>query len=54
MSATENNIEKSKSESGENERFDLNLVHKSFSKCCEDTNALAMDHYLIGFKELYR
>ena len=57
MSATEdcentnNNIGNS---SGETEPFDIQLVYDSFSKCCEDTKALNMNHYLIGFKELYR
>lgn len=46
-----NNIENS---NGETEPFDIQLVYDSFSECCEDTKALDMKHYLIGFKELYR
>lgn len=46
-----NNLDNS---TGETEPFDIQLVYDSFSECCEDTKALDMKHYLIGFKELYR
>lgn len=55
MSAVESNDRNSSdSLKGENERFDIELVYDSFAKCSEDTNALDMNHYLIGFKELYK
>ncbi|XP_054722670.1 ceramide-1-phosphate transfer protein-like [Uloborus diversus] len=48
------NNEHSLSSNSSDEKFDIQLVYDSFAKCCENIDALNMDHYLTGFKELYR
>ncbi|GFS67370.1 ceramide-1-phosphate transfer protein [Nephila pilipes] len=36
------------------DHFDIQLLYNSLEKCCEESNALDIEQYLIAFKELYR